>query len=262
MVGIGPGSTEHLTQRARNVLAGVDVVAGYSTYIELIRPLIEGKTIISSGMTQEIKRVEAAVEQAQNARACAIVSSGDPGIYAMAGLVLETCKLRKIPIVSPAACSDDDIEDSTLMVEIVPGIPALSAGAALLGAPLTHDFAAISLSDLLTPWDIIEQRLEAAGKADFVVVLYNPKSRKRNWQLQRAQEILLQYRSGQTPVGVVVAAMRANQQVRIARLEDLHQEYVDMQTTVFIGSKTSSRYLDFMVTPRGYAEKYNIGASK
>jgi precorrin-3B C17-methyltransferase len=262
VVGIGPGSPEHLTQRAIDVLARVDVVAGYSTYIELIRPLIEGKTIISSGMTQEVQRVEAAVAQARNAKACAIVSSGDPGIYAMAGLVLESCKLRRIPIVSPAACSHEEYDDTTLMVEIVPGIPALSAGAALLGAPLTHDFAAISLSDLLTPWDTIEQRLEAAGKADFVVVLYNPKSRKRSWQLQRAQKILLQYRDGQTPVGVVVAAMRENQQVRITNLEDLHHEYVDMQTTVFIGSKTSSRYLDFMVTPRGYAKKYNIEASK
>ena len=240
----------------------MDVVAGYTTYIELIRPLIDGKTIISTAMTQEVKRVEAAIEQAQNAKACAIVSSGDPGIYAMAGLVLETCKLKNIAIASPAACADGRIKEATLVVEIVPGIPALSAGAALLGAPLTHDFAAISLSDLLTPWEIIEARLEAAAKADFVVVLYNPKSRKRSWQLERAQQILLQYRDSQTPVGIVVAAMRPNQQVNIATLGDLHREYVDMQTTVFIGSTASSRYLDFMLTPRGYAQKYAIGGKK
>jgi precorrin-3B C17-methyltransferase len=144
------------------------------------------------------------------------------------------------------------------VVEVVPGIPALCAGAALLGAPLTHDFAVISLSDLLTPWHIIEQRVEAAAKADFVVVLYNPKSKKRTWQLESAQKILLKYRDSRTPVGIVVSAMRENQRVRIAPLAELHQQHVDMQTTVFIGSSASSRYLDFMVTPRGYAKKYEI----
>jgi precorrin-3B C17-methyltransferase len=259
VVGIGPGSREHLTGRAIDVLKAVDVVAGYNTYIDLIRPLIEGKTIISTGMTQEVKRVEAAIEQAQNAKTCAIISSGDPGIYAMAGLVFETCKLKNIAIAPPGAGVDDGKAERLLEVEVVPGIPALSAGASLLGAPLTHDFAAISLSDLLTPWEIIEQRLEAAGKADFVVVLYNPKSKKRTWQLERAQQILLKYRDGLTPVGIVVSAMRENQQVQVVNLEDLHREYVDMQTTVFIGSSASSRYLDFMVTPRGYAKKYGIG---
>ena len=240
----------------------MDVVAGYSTYIELIRPMIEDKTIISTGMTQEVKRVEAAIEQALNANSCAIISSGDPGIYAMAGLVFETCKLKNIAITPPDAGPDEREAETVLEVEVVPGIPALSAGASLLGAPLTHDFAAISLSDLLTPWEVIEKRLEAAAAADFVVVLYNPKSKKRTWQLERAQQILLQYRDGQTPVGIVVSAMRKKQQVRIVSLESLHREYVDMQTTVFIGSSVSSRYLDFMVTPRGYARKYDIGGSK
>jgi precorrin-3B C17-methyltransferase len=241
------------------VLERVDVVAGYHRYIDLIRPLIQGKTIISTGMTQEVKRVEAAIGHACNGRSCAIVSSGDPGIYAMAGLVLETCKIKKIPIVAPAVCIEKPKGDPALMVEVVPGIPALSAGASLLGAPLTHDFAAISLSDLLTPWEMIEQRLEAAAGADFVIVLYNPKSRKRSWQLETAQQIILKHRSADTPVGIVVAAMRDNQQVSHTTLENLHREYVDMQTTVFIGSRCSSRYLDFMVTPRGYAQKYEIG---
>ena len=141
---------------------------------------------------------------------------------------------------------------------MVPGIPALCAGASLLGAPLTHDFAVISLSDLLTPWGIIEKRLEAAAKADFVVVLYNPKSKKRTWQLPSAQKILLEYRHKQTPVGIVVGAMRENQDVRIVPLEKLDQAQVDMQTTVFVGSSASARYLDFMATPRGYGEKYRI----
>jgi len=213
-------------------------------------------------MTQEVKRVEAAIEQALNGKSCAIISSGDPGIYAMAGLVFETCKLKNIAIAPPDCGIKDSETETTLEVEVVPGIPALSAGASLLGAPLTHDFAVISLSDLLTPWEIIEQRLEAAAGADFVVVLYNPKSKKRTWQLEHAQQILLKYRDSQTPVGIVVSAMRDKQQVRIVALEDLHREYVDMQTTVFIGSSVSSRYLDFMVTPRGYAKKYDIGGNK
>jgi precorrin-3B C17-methyltransferase len=207
--------------------------------------------------------VEAAIEQALNARSCAVISSGDPGIYAMAGLVFETCKLKNIAIAPPdrGPEAEESKTDAPLVVEVVPGIPALSAGAALLGAPLTHDFAAVSLSDLLTPWQIIEQRLEAAAGADFVIVIYNPKSKKRTWQLERAQQILLKYRDGQTPVGIVVSAMRDQQQVRIVALQELHREYVDMQTTVFIGSSASSRYLDFMVTPRGYAGKYDIGGN-
>jgi precorrin-3B C17-methyltransferase len=242
-----------------DVLSSVDVVAGYSTYIELIRPLIGDKKIISTGMTKELERVEAAIELARNGRSCAIVSSGDPGIYAMAGLVFETCKLKNISIAPSHSCPADG---TTLLVEVVPGIPALCAGASLLGAPLAHDFAVISLSDLLTPWALIEKRLEAAAKADFVVVLYNPKSKKRNWQLESAQKILLKYRDKQTPVGIVVGATRENQDVRIVPLEDLDQAHVDMQTTVFVGSSASARYLDFMATPRGYGEKYRISNDK
>lgn len=258
VIGIGPGSQDHLTKRAVDVLTSVDVVAGYKTYIELIRPLIEGKEIISTGMTQEVKRVETALERAQTGKACAIVSSGDPGIYAMAGLVFETCKIKGIHIVPPGCRGDGPVDKKVLTVEIIPGIPALSAGAALLGAPLTHDFAAISLSDLLTPWELIEKRIDAAAEADFVIVLYNPKSKKRSWQLERAQHIILKHRSKNTPVGIVVSAMRQNQNIEIVPLERLHETYVDMQTTVFIGSSTSSRYLDFMFTPRGYTKKYKI----
>ncbi len=173
----------------------------------------------------------------------------------MAGLVFETCKIKNIPIASPQT---NPADGKTLIVEVVPGIPAVCAGASLLGAPLTHDFAVISLSDLLTPWEIIEERLEAAARADFVIVLYNPKSKKRNWQLESAQEIILRYRDKNTPVGIVSRAMRAQQHIEIVSLGNMHTADVDMQTTVFIGSSTSSRYMDFMVTPRGYAKKYEI----
>lgn len=248
-----------MTQRARDVLESVNTVVGYKTYIELVRPLIEGKRIISSGMTKEVQRVEAAIDAAAKQDSCALISSGDPGIYAMAGLVFETCQLKNIPILSPESQSDLPENKDAIQIEVVPGIPALSAGASLLGAPLTHDFAVISLSDLLTPWGLIEQRLEVAAKADFVIVLYNPKSKKRTWQLEKAQQIILKYRKKNTPVGIVVGAMRSNQDIQIVPLEKLHEAHVDMQTTVFIGSSTSSQYMNFMTTPRGYAKKYKIG---
>lgn len=258
VLGIGPGSPDHLTKRAMDVLASVDVVAGYSTYIELIRPLIEGKKIISTGMTKELERVEAAIEVARSGKSCAIVSSGDPGIYAMAGLVFETCRIKNINIASSVRRTTNLNDKGSLLVEVVPGIPALCAGASLLGAPLTHDFAVISLSDLLTPWEIIAERIEAAAKADFVIVLYNPKSKKRNWQLGKAREIILRHRDKNTPVGIVSRAMREQQNIEIVTLDNMHTADVDMQTTVFIGSSTSSEYMDFMYTPRGYAKKYEI----
>ena len=247
-----------MTKRTVDILSSVEVVAGYGTYIDLIRPLIDGKEIIRTGMTKEVVRVEAAIETALSGKSCAIVSSGDPGIYAMAGLVFETCQIKGIAILAPDAGSGTNDPDNVLRIEVVPGIPALGAGAALLGAPLTHDFAAISLSDLLTPWELIEQRLDAAGRADFVIVLYNPKSKKRHWQLQKAQEILLRHRDPKTPVGIVHRAMREGQKVAIVNLEDMYTAEVDMQTTVFIGSSTSSKYLNFMYTPRGYSKKYRI----
>lgn len=209
-------------------------------------------------MTREVARVETAVEQAMAGKSCAIVSSGDPGIYAMAGLVFETCKIKGIALVPPGSSFGPADDKKVLNLEVVPGIPALCAGAALLGAPLTHDFAAISLSDLLTPWEIIEKRLDAAARSDFVIVLYNPKSKKRTWQLDKARKIILRHRDKQTPVGIVARAMREGQHVEIVTLGDMHRADVDMQTTVFIGSSTSVRYMDFVYTPRGYAKKYEI----
>lgn len=250
VVGIGPGGTDYMCGRAVEVLKSVEVVAGYTTYIDLIRPLISGKEVIRTGMMKEVDRVAAAIDAALAGQPCALVSSGDPGIYAMAGLVFDMCRERDIALSEPGGAG--------LFVEVVPGIPALAAGAALLGAPLTHDFAAVSLSDLLTPWETIEKRIEAAAVADFVLAIYNPRSKKRDWQLGRAVEILLKHRAPETPVGVVTAAMRAEQSVAITTLDAFDPAAADMQTTVFIGNSHTFRYSGRMVTPRGYARKYDM----
>lgn len=247
-----------MTKRARDVLTQVDAVAGYTTYIDLIRPLIGEKTIIATPMKKEVARVEAAIETALGGTSCALVSSGDPGVYAMAGLVFEVCRSRKIALIAASEQADMGKSSKALNIEVVPGVPALCAGASLLGAPLTHDFAAVSLSDLLTPWEVIERRLEAAAEADFVIVLYNPKSIKRHWQLERACEIVVKHRDSQTPVGVVRRAMRDQQRVHVTTLDQLASCEVDMQTTVFIGNRASFALGAFMVTPRGYADKYEL----
>ncbi len=209
-------------------------------------------------MMKEVERVRSAIATAMSGSSCAIVCSGDPGIYAMAGLAFEMLKEMNIQAVVPRGDLSGSRVAEGLQVEVVPGIPSLASGASLLGAPLTHDFAVISLSDLLTPWEVIARRLEAAAQADFVIVLYNPKSKRRTGQLKKAQEIILRYRDENTVTGIVTAAMRDNQRVNIIALKDLDTATVDMQTTVFIGSSSSFRYLDFMVTPRGYAGKYRL----
>ena len=236
------------------MLAASDTIVGYTTYIDLIRPLIEDKQVISTGMTREVDRVEAAIDAALQGSTTAVVSSGDAGIYAMAGLILEICQKRGL-LLKPGA---EKGRPETLQIEIIPGIPALAAGAALLGAPLTHDFAVISLSDLLTPWETIAQRLEAAAQADFVIVIYNPKSRRRQDQLARACAIVGRHRAPDTPAGIVTGASRPNQRVAVTTLADLPDAAVDMQTILFIGNSTTSTYEGFMVTPRGYARKYDM----
>ena len=258
VIGTGPGDISYMSQRAIEILKQVDCVAGYTTYIELIKDLIQDKEIISTGMMKEVERVEKAIEQALAGKSCALVSGGDPGIYAMAGLVFEICKQRDIKIVRALDKDNYTDNDTDLLIEIVPGIPALAAGAALAGAPLTHDFAVISLSDLLTPWEKIEKRLTCAAMADFVIVLYNPKSKKRDWQLKRAQELILEHRDGTTPVGIITGAMRENQNISFTILDQMDTAQVGMQTVLFIGSSASLRYLDFLFTPRGYSKKYKI----
>lgn len=236
-------------------------------YIDLIRPLLEGKRIVQSAMMQEVDRVKAAIDAALEERTVvALVSSGDPGIYAMAGLAFEMCRQRNIRLTSnrnPRTAAVDSNQGSSqepcLQVEVIPGIPALASGASLLGAPLTHDFACVSLSDLLTPWPQIEARIEAAAKADFVLVIYNPKSRKRTDHLAKAQKILLRHRSPDTPVGIVQNAMRENECVTLTCLKDLHLAEVDMLTTVFVGNSSTFEYDGYMVTPRGYTTKYEMG---
>jgi len=189
-------------------------------------------------MTREIERCSAAIEQAKAGRSVAVISSGDPGVYGMAGLVLELLEkegeLNRIP------------------VEIIPGITSATSAAARLGAPLMHDFAVISLSDLLTPWEIIEKRLQAAAYADFVTVLYNPASHKRNWQLKSAREIMLKHKAPSTPVGIVKNAARQQEEIYVTDLENMLNYPVDMLTTVIIGNKSSREAGGFIITPRGY----------
>lgn len=244
-----------------DVIAQADSIAGYTTYIDLIQMLVADKKIISTGMMKEVDRVEMAINESLSGRSCALISGGDPGIYAMAGLVFEICRKKNIPVFRPLSQQPDPAPPARLELEIVPGIPALAAGAALAGAPLTHDFASISLSDLLTKWEKIEKRLTSAAMADFVIVIYNPKSKKRTWQLQRAQELILAHRDGATPVAVVTGAMRDNQNIAFTRLDQLHTADVGMQTVLFIGSSASVRYMDFIFTPRGYTDKYAVATA-
>ncbi len=246
LVGFGPGHADHLTPAARRAIAEADLVVGYRTYIDLVRPLLDGKAVVATGMTEEVGRARAAVEAARAGRKVAVVSSGDPGIYGMAGLVFEV--LRE---TGWRAGAPDDIR-----VEVVPGITALSSCASLLGAPLMHDFAAISLSDLLTPWPVIRRRLEAAAAADFVIALYNPKSGRRTRQIVEAQAILRAHRAGTTPVGLVKSAFRDLESVVLTDLDRFLDYEIGMLTTVFVGSSQTEVFEGRMVTPRGYASKY------
>ncbi len=243
VVGLGPGSRDLLAPRAVAVIAASDLVVGYRGYLRSIADLLEGKVVDASELTQEVERARFAVEQARAGRSVCIVSSGDAGIYGMAGLVLD--------ILAGCAATGESAPE----VEVVPGITALSAAAALLGAPLMHDFAAISLSDLLTRWETIARRLEAVAAADFVVALYNPASSRRTWQLSEARRILLHYRAPETPVGVVRNAYREGQEVRIVTLGELDVASVDMFTTILIGNSQTRHMGEWLVTPRGYEHR-------
>lgn len=248
VVGIGPGGHEHMTFAAREAIEGADTVVGYKTYLDLVAPLLSGKEVVSSGMKKEVDRCREALELARAGRRVALISSGDSGIYGMAGLVLE--------LVGPDPLTEPEIV-------IVPGVSAVQAAASRLGAPLMHDFAVISLSDLLTPWSLIRRRLDCAGRADFVVALYNPRSKGRVRQLDEAREILLRHRNPQTPVGIVRNACRPNETVTVTDLEHLVEQEVDMLSLVLIGN--SATRLDSagrMLTPRGYREKYLVEPSE
>lgn len=242
VVGTGPGHREHMTPCAQEAIRQADVIVGYSAYVGLIHDMVAGKEVFETGMTREAQRCEKAVEWALQGKTVAVISGGDPGIYAMAGLVFQILRKQGRPSGQPP-------------VEVIPGISALSACAARLGAPLMHDFASISLSDRLTPWDLIERRIDAAAMADFVIVLYNPKSRGRSGQIRRAREIISKHRSGETPVGIVRAAMREGEKVVITDLKGMLENEVDMQTTVIIGNSRTFCWDGRMITPRGYERK-------
>lgn len=245
LVGFGPGSREDMTYRAREAIASADVVIGYSTYIKLVEDLLEGKEVIRKGMTEEIDRSIEAYQQAKLGKVVAVVSSGDIGIYGMAGPTYEV-------LFQSGWTPADDIK-----VEVVTGSTALSACASLVGAPLTHDFCSISLSDLLTPWPVIANRLEAAARADFVVALYNPKSGRRTQQIVEAQRILLQHRRADTPVAIVKSAYRKRQSILMVRLDEMADCDIGMLSTVLIGNSSTFLRDNLMVTPRGYANKYD-----
>ena len=243
VVGIGPGAPDLMAPRALAALQEAEVIIGYKGYLDqAAASLNPAAEILSSTMMQEVDRCGRALDEACAGRNTALVCGGDPGIYAMAGLVFELAKSR----------------NARRPIEIIPGIAALNACAAVLGAPLMHDFAAVSLSDLLTPWELIEKRLEAAASADFVTALYNPKSKKRTSQLAGAREIFLRHRVPETPVGLVTAASRDNESVELRTLADMLEAEIGMQSAVIIGNSQTFVWQNRMVTPRGYAGKYGL----
>ena len=238
VVGLGPGADRQMTLEARAALDKCKVIVGYTVYVDLIKQQYPEKTYLTTPMTQEVKRCQMALEEAAGGRDVAMVCSGDAGIYGMAGLIYET------------GAEYPDVE-----IEIVPGITAANGGAAVLGAPLMHDFAVISLSDLLTRWEVIETRLRAAAQADFVICLYNPASKKRADYLRRACAILLEAKSPQTVCATARNIGRDGQESKLMTLTELADAPADMFTTVFIGNSRTKVVNGRMVTPRGYEAK-------
>ena len=235
VVGIGPGNYENMTIRADRALKESQVIVGYTVYVDLLREYFGEKEFLTTPMRQEVRRCEMAFEEAAKGRTTAMVCSGDAGIYGMAGLMYEIGE--KYP----------DIE-----LEIIPGVTAAIGGAAVLGAPMSHDCCLISLSDLLTPWEKIEKRLLAAAQADFVICLYNPSSKKRADYLDKACDLMLRYKSEDTVCGVVKNIAREGEAMQILSLKELQKTAVDMFSTVFIGNCDTKVIDGKMVTPRGY----------
>ena len=241
VIGLGPGGGADLTGRARAALEECDLLVGYTAYIDLVKEDFPDKETLSTGMRREVDRCRAAVEAALTGKSVAVVCSGDSGVYGMAGLVYEVAQ-----------------EYDPIDIEVVPGITAACGGAAVLGAPLTHDFAVVSLSDLLTPWEKIEARLTAAARADFVLCLYNPASKSRPDYLRRACDILLAAgKSPDTVCGTMRNIGRAGEEARILTLGQLRDTQVDMFTTVFVGNSQTKVLGGKMVTPRGYLQREN-----
>ena len=237
VVGIGPGAAADMTTRAAAALEEAQVIVGYGVYNDLIRPLFPDKEYLETPMRKETERCRMAIDAALSGKIVAMVCSGDAGVYGMAGLVLELAE-----------------GEAALDVKIVPGVTAALSGAALLGAPLGHDFAVISLSDLLTPWEKIEKRLELAAEADLCMAIYNPSSMKRADYLRRACDILLRRASPDTICGVARSIAREGEETHVMTLKDLREYKADMFTTVFVGNSQTRLIDGRMVTPRGYRD--------
>lgn len=235
VVGLGPGAHELMTIEAHNALSECEVIVGYNVYIDLIKNKYSDKQFIQTGMTKEVDRCVLAYEEASKGKTTAMVCSGDSGVYGMASIMLELN--AKYPDVT---------------VSVVPGITAALSGGAVLGAPLGHDFAVISLSDLLTPWEKIENRLRAAAMSDMIICIYNPCSKKRSDYLEKACNIILEYASEDTVCGYVKNIGRDGQQKEVLTLKELKDKELDMFTTVFVGNESTQNINGKMVTPRGY----------
>ncbi len=248
IVGVGPGHHDHMTFRAKQVIEESNTIVGYETYVNLVEDLVAGKEVYRYAMTQEVERAHQCIELAKSGKIVSLVSSGDPGIYGMAGLIYEML------------AEEGWDRKNGLYVEIVPGVSSLNSCAALVGSPLMTDFAVVSMSDLLVPWEIIVKRVEAAAQGDYVIVIYNPSSKKRIHQLQDTRKILLKYRSPTTPVAIVKGAFRESQTIVLTDLENLenHADQLGMISTVIIGNSSTYTYQDLMINPRGYTSKYNI----
>ncbi len=248
VVGVGPGSHDHMTYRARQVIEESEVIVGYETYVGLVEDLIAGKDVYRYAMTQEVDRANQAIGFAEGGRIVSLVSSGDPGIYGMIGLIYEILAEKHWD------------RENGIYVESVPGVSSLNSCAALVGSPLMTDFAVVSMSDLLVPWEIIVKRVEAAALGDYVTVIYNPASKKRVHQLRDTRDIFLKYRRPETPVAIVKGAYRESQQVVVTTLDKMleFQDMLGMITTVIIGNSSTFNYNGMMINPRGYATKYEL----
>ncbi len=252
IVGVGPGHHDHMTFRAKRVIEESDTIVGYETYVNLVEDLIEGKDVHRYAMTQEVERAHQCIDLAKEGKIVSLVSSGDPGIYGMAGLIFE--------ILAESGWNPEN----DLQVELVPGVSALNSCASLIGSPLMTDFAVVSMSDLLVPWEIIVKRVEAAAQGDYVIVIYNPSSKKRIHQLQDTRKILLKYRKPNTPVAIIKGAFRKSQTIVMTDLEHLeeHSDKLGMISTVIVGNSSTYNFKDLMINPRGYTSKYNLQEQK
>ncbi|WP_251860084.1 precorrin-3B C(17)-methyltransferase [Clostridium sp. Marseille-Q2269] len=233
VVGIGPGSLEHITVKAKKVLEESDVIVGYSKYIDYVKLLIEGKEVHTTGMKKEEERCQRALQLSKD-KIVSVISTGDAGIYGMAGLILEMNK------------------NKDLQIEIVPGVTASTSAASIIGAPLMHDNCNISLSDLMTPYELIKKRVKLAAEGDFVISLYNPKSKGRPHYLRECIEIVREYRSKDTPIAVVKNALRNGEEIHIYTLENFTDEFADMLSTIIIGNSSSFIKEGKFITRRGY----------